>query len=77
MTRLVYLFPLAILIIRRHAAAAMLLDVIGGPLPRWQVAAFGWLALVEAGLVCTAGCVAWLVWYWWQHERPLNTKRQP
>lgn len=67
---------LAVLIIRRDAAAAMLLDVIGGPVPRWQLSALGWLAFVEAGLVCTVGCVAWLVWYWYVNEHPKD-KRQP
>jgi hypothetical protein len=58
------LFVLSLLVIRRHDAAAWLLDLIGGPLPRWQVASLGWLFLVEVAIVCTVLCVVVLLWNW-------------
>jgi hypothetical protein len=63
------LFVLSLLAIRRHDAAAWLLDLIGGPLPRWQVASLGWLFLVEVAIVCTVLCVVVLLWNWALHMK--------
>lgn len=62
MTRLIYLFPLAVLILKRHAAATMLLDAIGGPVPHWLLVALGWLFMVQLAVVCLVGLAAVLAW---------------
>jgi hypothetical protein len=70
------LFVLSLLVIRRHDAAAWLLDLIGGPLPRWQMASLGWLFLVEVAIVCTVLCVLVLLWNWAMHEQPADQRRK-
>lgn len=70
------LFALVLLVIRRHDAAAWLLDLIGGPLPRWQMASLGWLFLVEVAIVCTVLCVLVLLWNWATYERPADRQRK-
>lgn len=67
---------LALLVIRRRDAAAMLLDLIGGPLPRWQMASLGWLFVVEAAIVCAVLCVAVLLWNWATHETPADERNK-
>jgi hypothetical protein len=71
-----YLLPLTVLIIWRHAAAAWLLDVIGGPLPPWQVASFSMLFLVEMSIVGIVFCFAVLVWNYVCFELPANRRRK-
>jgi hypothetical protein len=70
------LFTLVLLVIRRHDAAAWLLDLIGGPLPRWQMASLGWLFLVEVAIVCSVVCVLILLWNWARHEVPADERRK-
>jgi hypothetical protein len=70
------LFALVLLVIRRHDAAAWLLDLIGGPLPRWQMASLGWLFLVEVAIVCSVVCVVVLLWNWAMHEVPADQRRK-
>jgi hypothetical protein len=68
--------PVPAAVIRRHDAAAWLLDLIGGPLPRWQMASLGWLFLVEVTIVCTVLCVVVLLWNWAMHEVPADQRRK-
>jgi hypothetical protein len=70
------LFVLSLLVIRRHDAAAWLLDLIGGPLPRWQLASLGWLFLVEVAIVCSVVCVLVLLWNWATKEQPADQRRK-
>lgn len=77
MKLLPYLLPLTILIIRRHAAAAMLLDVIGGPVPRWQLSDLALLLIVELAVIVGGLCAAVLVWNYLTVERPLNKRKRP
>lgn len=67
---------IAVLIIRRHAAAAFLLDAIGGPVPRWQLSDLALLLLMELAVIVGGLCVAVLLWNYLTVERPLN-KRKP
>jgi hypothetical protein len=76
MTRfLPYLFPLLILIIRRHAAAAWLLDTVGHP-EHWLVVALAEWSVVSLGVVCAVLCAAVLVWNWFCHELPANRRKK-
>jgi hypothetical protein len=70
------LFVLSLLVIRRHDAAAWLLDLIGGPLPRWQMASLGWLFLVEVAIACSVVCVLVLLWNWALHEHPADQRKK-
>lgn len=54
------LFALAILIIRRHAAAAWLQDTVAHP-EHWLVVALVTWSVVSIGIVCAVLCAAVLV----------------
>jgi len=61
-SRLIYLLPLVVLILKRHAAAAMLLDAIGGPVPHWLLVALGLLFMVQVAVGFIVGFAVVLAW---------------
>lgn len=75
MRHLPYLFPLLVLIIKRHAAVAWMLDTVGHP-ERWLVVALATWSLVSVGVVCALVCAAVLLWNWFCNEMPANRRRK-
>lgn len=76
MTRiLLCVSALIILIIRRHAAAAWLVDAAAHP-EHWLVVALATWSVVSVGLVCALVCAAVLVWNYLTTELPANRRKK-
>jgi hypothetical protein len=70
-----YLFPVLVLILRRHAAAAWLLDTVGHP-EQWLVVALATWSVVSIGVACAVLCAAVLAWNYVCNELPANRRKK-